>query len=104
MEDNQMKMREALEGLARAVRAFMATKGANFYPDVAIALEAANAALLVPERNCDRFATWEAALSAFREETGNSKPLELWLGCEIQLLAIWLLAPAAERKGEGDGR
>lgn len=51
-----MKMREALVGLARAVRAFMATKGANFYPGIAIALKAANAALSEPERNCEQLA------------------------------------------------
>ena len=45
---NAAAMRDALVGLARAVRAFMATKGANFYPDIAIALEAANAALSSP--------------------------------------------------------
>ena len=53
MEGNQMKMRDALVGLAQAVREFMATKGANFYPDVVIALEAANAALSEPARTCD---------------------------------------------------
>ena len=54
MEANNMKaMREALVGLAQAVQDFMATKGRNFYPDMAVALDAAAAALAAPPRNCD---------------------------------------------------
>ena len=68
MEANNIAaMREALVGLAQAVREFMATKGANFYPDVAIALEAANAALSAPPRVCD-VNTLES-LSDFVEKT-----------------------------------
>lgn len=56
-----------------------------------------------PPRNCDRFATGEETLSAFREETGNRKPLELWLKSEIQAFEIWLFALATEQKGCNDG-
>lgn len=46
-------VREALVRLAQSVQDFMATKGRNFYPDMAVALDAANAALAAPPRNCE---------------------------------------------------
>lgn len=68
MEGNNMAaMREALVVLAQAVREFMATKGSNFYPDVAAALETADAALSEPPRVCD-VNTLES-LSDFVEKT-----------------------------------
>lgn len=48
MKANNNAMREALVGLAQAVQDFMATKGRNFYPDMAVALEASAAALAAP--------------------------------------------------------
>lgn len=62
-----------------------------------------DAALAEPPRNCDRFATWEETISSFREETGNIKPLELWLRCEIQAFADWLFASSTKQKGDDDG-
>lgn len=54
MDANNMKaMREALVGLVQSVQDFMATKGSNFYPDMAVALEVALEALAAPPRNCD---------------------------------------------------
>lgn len=50
---NAAAMREALVGLEKSVQDFMATKGRNFYPDLAVALEAAAAAISAPPRNCD---------------------------------------------------
>ena len=99
MEANDIKaMREALEnsnGLLEELAA-IGEWGESAREQIA----ENNAALAAPPKNCNMITTWEAALSAFREETGNSKPLELWLGCEIQAFAIWLFA-TAEKKGEG---
>ena len=72
-------------------------------PDCVRAAYDCKTALAAPPRNCDRFRDWEETLSAFREETGNRKPLELWLKSEIQEFAIWLFATASEQKGETDG-
>ena len=67
MEANNMKaMHEALVGLAQSVQDFMATKGRNFYPDMAVALEAATAALSEPPRNCD-FGTVDEQLERFTD-------------------------------------
>lgn len=62
-------------------------------------MKKAKAALSAPARNCDRFTDAEAARQAWLDDTENwdefgSPELELY---------EWLLAPAAERKGEGDG-
>ena len=61
----------------------------------------ARAALSKPARNCDMFNDRRSAFEYFRDN-------ELWkynrgLSAEYWF-SEWLLAPAAERKGEGDGR
>ena len=95
---NSAAMRAALECVKRLFDGRI-----MFQPAIRKAHKAVEAALAAPPMNCNRFTTWEAALSAFREETRNSKPLELWLGCEIQAFAIWLFATATEQKGGNDG-
>ena len=59
----------------------------------------ARAALAAPARNCDRFADAEAARQAWLADAEN------WdeFGSPKLELHEWLLAPAAERKGDGDG-
>ena len=75
------KMREALVGLAQAVQDFMATKGRNFYPDMAVALEAALAALDLPRRNCD-VGTAEEQADRFAEFCDNNKIIDDTTGCD----------------------
>lgn len=64
----------------------------------------ARAALSAPARNCDMYATYAEAAEAYKEYAtayimrASNKfdfPMEF---------DEWLFAPAAERKGEGDGR
>lgn len=115
MEMNN-KLREALVGLAQAVREFMATKSANFYPDVAIALEVANAALAAPPRNCDRFANEAEARKAFivwyntvfglngdKWREVSSCDLKRNINDILHDYIEWLYAHATEQEGEPDG-
>lgn len=57
-----------------------------------------DAALSAPARNCDLYDNKTDAETRFVEETGeNDMAQHYW-----QMFAIWLFAPAAERKGDGD--
>lgn len=103
---NAKAIREALVGLAQAVQDFMATKGRNFYPDMAVALDAAAAALAAPERNCDRYPTVAEARNAFICEpcehpcgdcTVCDDDYALCRPCGIK----WLFDPAKEGKTDG---
>ena len=77
-----------------------------------LACEKIQNALAEPARNCDLYATATEALKAqdvaFNED--NFKNGECRLGCPgcddglIDCKILWLFAPAAERKGDGDGR
>lgn len=60
----------------------------------------ARAALSAPARNCDEYDCKSDAEVGFVEQTGETDANPLYW----QLFANWLFAPAAERKGEGDGR
>jgi len=66
--------------------------------DLRYAISKANFALSAPARNCDRFADAETARQAWLDDAEN------WdeFGSPELELHEWLLAPAAERKGEGD--
>ena len=87
--------------------------GYSIHGDVACGIIASKAkhALSAPARNCDLYATATEALKAqdvaFNED--NFKNGECRLGCPgcddglIDCKILWLFAPAAERKGEGDG-
>lgn len=55
--------------------------------------------LSAPARNCDRFATVKDAAIAFaRERQDAPHP------CPDFTFSAWLFAPAAERKGDNDGK
>jgi len=60
----------------------------------------ARAALSEPPRNCNEYDCKSDAEVGFVEQTGETDANPLYW----QLFANWLFAPAAERKGEGDGR
>ena len=55
----------------------------------------ARAALSAPARNCDLYATANEGRRAFSAWLKHNSPMSF---------GGWLLSPAAERKGEGDGR
>ena len=107
---NVAAMREALSDACYAMFDFLKTQSGG-YEEMAIALDKAKAALSAPARNCDLYATATEALKAqdvaFNED--NFKNGECRLGCPgcddglIDCKILWLFAPAAERKGEGDG-
>ena len=104
MEGNQMKIREALEFVAHM----------DDYPyttyDVLVAVQKARDALAEPPRNCDRFADELDAQLAFlnevwlisvdRETMLERDKFENWTDEMRSRYAKWLLAPAAEQKGE----
>jgi hypothetical protein len=74
--------------------------------------ELSAAALSAPARNCDIYSNAKEALKAHEEafDESNFQHGECRLGCQgcddglIDCKILWLFAPAAERKGEGDGR
>lgn len=107
MEANNMKaMREALVGLAQAVQDFLATKGRNFYPDMAVALEAAAAALAAPPRNCDLYnsgdadkdanSAWDCFNGALNLDIQNLSERELAMLKEFMSAFVWLFSSAKE--------
>lgn len=100
MEASNVKaMREAVEYASRVLAKWRQDAPFSAWNEYGEAIDRCRAALAKPARNCDRFRDWEETLSAFREETGNRKPLELWLKSEIQEFAIWLFATESEQKG-----
>ena len=108
MEGNQMKMRDALDEIIEKIDKWR-TDGLMEHWQYSQLFDIADAALSAPARNCDIYTTSEDADRAITEycskmaETGEcvkSCPhREAEGGCAFG----WLLATAAERKGEGDG-
>ena len=66
--------------------------GAIWYRNLKMAVDKAKAALAAPPRNCDKYATYDAAKCAWYKE-----PI-------ATLFSRWLFAPATERKGDCDGK
>lgn len=97
---NQQKMREALD----AALVFIGNLEIEPYSPLDEAASELRQriidALYAPPRNCDRFCSIEQAKAAYCEEVRN---VFIWDGDESCRFEKWLLAPAAERKGEGDG-
>lgn len=88
MEGNQMKMREALEFVAHMYDSPYTTY------DVLVAVQKARAALSSPPRNCDLFSCYSEAADYWHENVECADVN----GC----FDVWLFAPAAERKGDGE--
>jgi len=65
-------------------------------------LKQARAALSAPERNCDKYKTPEESIRMFESYIRESG--KLGFINPFTEVVKWLFAPAAERKGEGDGR
>ena len=71
------------------------------------AVENARRVLSAPPRNCDMFQTKDAAREAFQKLRKHRvwADVSLWDDRdEIELFLDWLFAPAAERRGESDGK
>ena len=106
-QGNAAAMREALAKIRGIAKTFMdatrmrhVTDSARI--DVGDIQELANAALVAPARNCDRY---EDAPSAYADFIVPWK-LDGHLDDvpTLQDFANWLFAPATEKEGEGDGR
>ena len=96
---NAAAIREALENIAGyAETARCHTEDAHVLGYLEQIEKWAKEALSAPARNCDFYDNKTDAETRFVEETGeNDMSQHYW-----QMFAIWLFAPAAERKGEGD--
>lgn len=112
-QGNAAAMREALDLFVEYSE--LVCKMGMFNRDRLIAITTkARAALAAPARNCDRFADETDAQIAFlnevwlisvdRETMLALDKYENWSDGMRTRYGRWLLAPAAERKGEGDGR
>ena len=105
MEGNQMKMREALENIAGyAETARCHTEDAHVLGYLEQIEKWAEVAISAPARNCDLYNDVEDAWQdhkQFRRQTGEDVYFDM---VHFWPFAKWLLAPAAERKGECDGR
>lgn len=107
---NAAAMREALETIHDKVNGLDEECGV----DPVEIRDIARAALAAPARNCDRFADETDAQIAFlnevwlisvdRETMLALDKYENWSDGMRTRYGRWLLAPAAERKGEGDGK
>lgn len=97
---NAAAMREAVEAVVRALSESNDVQSALLLMQ---AEEKCNAALAVPTRNCDMMPNIE---DLTMHDLAKS-PCKSTLVCasreELLALVRWLLAPADERKGEGDG-
>lgn len=96
---NAAAMREALVTILAEVERFYTNDWIPYY-----AWETCDGlvkrALSAPARNCDFYDNKTDAETRFVEETGeNDMAQHYW-----KMFAIWLLAPAADRQGENDGR
>lgn len=107
MEGNQMKMREALDAaigvLEEILDSFERGEGGVPKFEVKEVIEKGYAALSAPvRRNCDRFGgDYKMLHTAWFDWTGSPSG-HLPDGTAKMTFAAWLLAPAIERKGEGD--
>ena len=105
---NAAAMRAALLNCARYIQCLL---GVGMAGEVTIndniklsadnLVKAALAALSAPPRNCNRHTGWLTAIKEFNDTEGRRKP---W-GDDVYDTRFldWLFAPAAERKGDGDG-
>lgn len=99
---NAAAMREALASVTGVLEEILDSfeRGTGGVPKFKVrdVIEKGNAALSAPARNCDRFADAEAARQAWLYDAEN------WdeFGSPELELHEWLLAPASERKGDGD--
>lgn len=98
---NAAAMREALI-TCRNIAAWIRSGNASVEAGVERIQTEIDKALSAPARNCDHFSSVEQARTVYCSECGRI--ISIWDGVESGLFEAWLFAPAAERKGEGDGR
>lgn len=100
---NAAAMREALSDACYAMFNFLKTQNGG-YEEMANALDKAKAALAAPARNCDLSGgDYKMLHTAWFDWTGSPSGHLPADGTAKMTFAAWLLAPAAERKGDGDG-
>lgn len=109
MGGDQTKMREALETMINLFeQGIICTSYANSVEEMEQIEELyckAKAALSAPERNCDRFGGNYVMLhTAWCDWIGSPSGHLLDGSAKTLTFAAWLLATAAERKGENDGK
>lgn len=110
---NAAAIREALEKIAHYAED-MCRMDDPYSADWRICADIARKALSLPPRNCDRFADELDTQLAFlnevwlisidRETMTEQDEYDNWTDEMRKRYGIWLLAPAAERKGESDGK
>lgn len=113
MEGNQQKMRDALSDACYEMFNFLKTQSGG-YEEMAIALDKAKVALASPARNCDlkECSTIDDMISAHERfckswHDDGKTCTECPYNHKSPIMTCrekWLIAPAAERKGECDGR
>ena len=101
---NAAAMRDALLNIQEYAAAMDVDDG-----NVLAILDACRDALAAPARNCDKYDNFNDALRQFVKERPDTKKIDeqgrrVATAETYCVFASWLLAPAAERKGEGDGR
>lgn len=104
--NNVQKMRDALEKIVIAAKVYTEAPD-DQYPAVVSGLAAtvckkARDALVAPARNCDVYKTPEDCMREFESYVREHGKLG-FINPYTEVVK-WLLAPAAELKGEGDGR
>lgn len=108
MEGNQQKMREALEAFVESVEWLCeGDESGKLKRQFKVLLSAARAALSAPPRNCDLpfyQCTSETRISdSVWREFKRKNPESYFDAFGLLHCIDWLLSPAAERKGEGNG-
>lgn len=95
-------MRDAVETALTTIRGVINGTIARTNNSVFDCRDRLKASLAAPARNCDVHTGWLTALKKFNDTDGKRKP---W-GDDVfdTRFLDWLFAPAAERKGESDGR
>ena len=104
---NAAAMREALEtllNLAWVVQDENSEGGPRTRVPEQFIIEVAKSALSAPARNCDKMPDIDNLTLHDLAKSPCKSTLEYASREELLALVRWLLAPAAERKGEGDGR
>lgn len=72
---NMAECRSALEAIADSAR----TGSISTLPSAKLILRTCELALAAPARNCERYATLESALAAWREQPPSVGPFDNWL-------------------------
>ncbi len=101
---NAAATREAMERIVHGIDEKCAAAPTQVTPTEYAILHICKAALAAPARNCDKMPDIDNLTMHDLAKRPCKSTLEYASREELLALVRWLLAPAAERKGEGDGR